>query len=692
MSIEVICPTCGAKLKAPEAAIGKRAKCAKCRNPVLVTAPTTAPSTPPQSGGEPETFPTLSESENPFDFGASPLTSPPRTSVSPPPPSRDTPSPAPAPVPAANTSSSTADAPFAFAADFSPSSNSSSSRPRSTRHSPRSSQATTTDTPPPASTSGSGYRSPKDRPASNRLLYISIAGGIAALILGVVSVYIYLDGSRRTAEALLSKKKAADPSDTSADTSQGPADSPAQQTTTNPVPSNASAPKSGTPPQKNPSPTKKDTPAKDNPARSPSQADNTPPKTKGNPLSQTPASSHGPGQDPGPPPGATLLSLPRSVRTFTFAPAPKSAQLTDRVRHTLKLPVPSSAIRHFVPPANANTDDAFVVYQQPGGDASQPTRWVLERISPVGTRLVRLDWEDDRLWPLVAVHISEKQSLCLAAIQNRIRIWDLTSKEIIHESLDPFAGLPEAQAAGIAALYAVRDPQQFIVVATSGIAVVYDWSQGKVSQQFRPPQPQAGRVRWLQNTALDSEQQSWVIAIGGTLYHFRCDSQLTRLAQIPLGGDVQRSLALAAESGRFVYVLETGDASKRERVILFTTDQGENSFRLLRWPKEAGDPIAATWAEATAVIRTTRGVLLLEHDEGNLIPFALLQGEDGSVPYATTRGSSLWYLLPDSTNPQMSTLACSLTMPPDDYAQFAEQFSNEQPVPRLLLSPMGLKK
>jgi hypothetical protein len=84
--------------------------------------------------------------------------------------------------------------------------------------------------------------------------------------------------------------------------------------------------------------------------------------------------------------------------------------------------------------------------------------------------------------------------------------------------------------------------------------------------------------------------------------------------------------------------------------------------------------------------------LLLEHDEGNLIPFALLQGEDGSVPYATTRGSSLWYLLPDSTNPQMSTLACSLTMPPDDYAQFAEQFSNEQPVPRLLLSPMGLKK
>jgi hypothetical protein len=527
-------------------------------------------------------------------------------------------------------------------------------------------------------------------------LYISIAGGVVALIMGIVGVYVYLDGSRRAAEALHSKKKAADSANTTENASPEPAPPPEKQDSTtskgpsekSPTNNSNTTPKSSSSPKKGPlSPNES--------KGSKTEVNNPPPKTKSNTSSKSPAPPLTPGHDPGPPPDATLLRLPASARTFTFAPAPAQGQLTDRVRHTLKLPVPSTAIHHFVPPANVNTDDAFVVYQQPASDVSPSPRWVLERISPVGTSIARLDWDkDDRPSPLVAIHLSEKQSLCIAAIQNRIRIWDLTSKEVLHDSIDPFAGLSEAQAAGIAAVYATSDPQQFIAVATSGIAVVYDRSQGKVIQQFRPSQPQAGRVRWPQGTAVDSDQQSCVIALGGTLYHLRCDSQLSPLAQIPLGGDVQRSLAVAAEGERFIYVFETGDASQRERAILFATSQGQGSFCLLRWPQEAGDPIAATWSEATAIIRASRGVVLLEHDEGNLIPYALLQAEaeSGPVPFVTSRGSHLWYLLPDSANPQTSTLACCLTMPPDDYAAFAEKFKNKQPVPRLLLSPMGLKK
>jgi hypothetical protein len=95
MPVEVTCPTCGAKLKAPDAAIGKRAKCGKCRNPVLVTPPSTASSTPlPPPTGEPEPFPTLSESENPFDFGAPAPSNPSR-----PPASASTPAANPPPQP-----------------------------------------------------------------------------------------------------------------------------------------------------------------------------------------------------------------------------------------------------------------------------------------------------------------------------------------------------------------------------------------------------------------------------------------------------------------------------------------------------------------------------------------------------------------------------------------------------------------
>jgi hypothetical protein len=304
-----------------------------------------------------------------------------------------------------------------------------------------------------------------------------------------------------------------------------------------------------------------------------------------------------------------------------------------------------------------------------------------------------LEWEkDNRPDPLVAIHLSDKQSLGLAAIHNRVRVWDLSNKEVVQDNLDPFAGLPEAQSAGIAAIYATRDPQHFIAVATSGVAVVYDRTQGKVIHQFRPTQPQPGRVRWLRSTSPDSQQESFTIAIGGQLYHLRCDSQLSRLAQISLGGEVQHSWAVAAEGERLVYVFDAGEATRQVRAILFSTPQGQKSFRILGWPKEAGEPLSAMWGEATAVLRATRGIVLLEHDEGNLIPFALLQAENGPAPYVATHSSHLWYLLPDPADPQNRTVACCLTLPPNDYAQFAERFQDKKPLPRLLLTPEGLKK
>jgi hypothetical protein len=512
--------------------------------------------------------------------------------------------------------------------------------------------------------------------------------------LGVVSVYIFLDSSRRATEAQQSKKNAADAesSDATAPVNEPPLpqekkDAPPAPSPTGKLPSNNLS-KSTSPP-----PSKKDHQTQDKSTKSNPNDGKTSSNSGGKTSSQLPQPPLAPDQDPGPPPQATLLKLPPSIRTFTFAPAPTPSQIADRVRHKRTLAVPPSTIQYFLPPADPNTDDAFVVYEQPGTEGIQPARWVLERISPVGTGVVRLEWEkDNRPVPLLAVHLSDKQSLCLAAIHNRVRVWDLSNKEVVSDNVDPFAGLPDAQAAGIAALYAVRDPQHFIAVATSGVAVVYDRSQGKVIRRFLPPQPQPGRVRWHRSTSSDSQQESFAIAIGGQLYHFRCDSQLSQLAQIPLGGEVQRSWAVAAEGERVVYVFDAGEAARQVRAILFSTPQGQKSFRILDWPQEAGDPICATWSEATAVLRATRGIVLLEHDEGNLIPFALLQAESGPVPYVTTRGNHLWYLLPDSMDSQNRTIACCLTLPPDDYAQFAEQFQNKKPLPRLLLTPEGLKK
>ena len=688
MSIEVTCPACGAKLKAPDAAIGKRAKCGKCRNPVLVTPPATASSTPPPTG-EPEPFPTLSESENPFDFGPTPPSSPQRPTASQTPPASASPSPAITP-PLADAAS-----PFAFAsepASFPPPASRSRFKP-SHYSQPDAKPAATSEKSPPESPA-SRYRLARNQPASNRLLYISLAGAMAALILGVISVYVFLDGSRRAAEAQQGKKNADDlmNNDQSPPTSEPPASQEKTETPSTPS-SSGKAPSNNASKSTSSPPSKKNSQVHDKLDKLKTGSGKTSPNTGGHTSSRPPQPPLVPDQDPGPPPQATLLKLPPTVRTFTFASAPAPGKIADHVRHKWILPVPSSTIQFFLPPADPNTDDAFVVYEQPGNEGILPSRWVLERISAVGTTVVRLEWDkDNRPIPLVAIYLSDKQSLCLAAIHNRVRVWDLSNKEVVNDNLDPFADLPDAQSAEIAAIFAVQDPQHFIAVATSGVAVVYDRSQGKVIHQFRPLQPRPGRIRWLRSTAPDSQQKSFAIAIGGNLYHFRCDSQLSRLAEIPLNGDVQRSWALAAEGERFVYVLDAGDAAQSVRAILFSTTQGQKSFRLLGWPQEAGEPLSAAWCETTAILRATRGIVLLEHDEGNLIPFALLQAESGPVPYVTSRGSHLWYLLPDPANPQNRTLACCLPLPPNGYAQFAELFHDKKPVPRLLLTPQGLKK
>jgi hypothetical protein len=50
MPISVVCPSCSAKIKAPDAAAGKRLPCPKCKQPFVVE--TRAEGAPPTTGPE----------------------------------------------------------------------------------------------------------------------------------------------------------------------------------------------------------------------------------------------------------------------------------------------------------------------------------------------------------------------------------------------------------------------------------------------------------------------------------------------------------------------------------------------------------------------------------------------------------------------------------------------------------------
>ncbi|MCS7022632.1 MAG: hypothetical protein NZU63_12500 [Gemmataceae bacterium] len=682
MPVEVICSNCGAKLKAPDAAVGKKAKCGKCRQPVLVPKPTDLNAPSAETAAGPEQFPTLSENENPFDFGTPSVTPPGRNAASPNSGSPEVVSSLVSdPANSLPPNVSSAESVFAFADVTSPRpGNRSKATPR--RPVSESPTPTASGSTPQSSTAPSPYRVARERPASNRLLYLTCSLALIALVLGAIGLYVFIDNTSRVAEIRpQARNTTPEDTDTTPPKETNPTDTTGKDTA---KPTQSSPP---SPVMPNPRPLTK-SPSKnknlDNNAKNVTEGKSSPasPKVTTSPM----------GLDPGPPEGATLLQLPRSLRTATLAPPSAQPQLVDKVRHSVRLPVALPTVRYFLPPANPNNDDSFVVYRLSDNDPQLARRWVLEQISPVGTSVARVEWDgDNRPVPCVAVYYKGEQVRLYAAIDQRVTIWDVPSKKIVRSDIDPFAGKMAPLKAEIAALYSTDNPDKFVAVATNGWTVAYDVEHNQIASEFSPPQLQAGRVRWLQGTNADSDQRTFVIALAGTLYHLRCGPTLTRLAEIPLGGEVQRSLAIAAEGERFLYVFETGDASQRERAILFSTAQGKESFRLLRWPKDTGDPQSACWSEGTAVIVSNRGGLLLQHDEGNLIPFAFVQAESGPLPYLTTRGSHLWYLLSAPDDPQ-KTLACAVILPPDDYAQYANCFRENKPLPRLFLTPMGFRR
>jgi hypothetical protein len=76
MPIAVLCPTCSARLNAPDASAGKKVKCPKCRNPMIIPGPAAAPVPPPPpprpapAAPPPAPAPAPPAGALPFDFDA----------------------------------------------------------------------------------------------------------------------------------------------------------------------------------------------------------------------------------------------------------------------------------------------------------------------------------------------------------------------------------------------------------------------------------------------------------------------------------------------------------------------------------------------------------------------------------------------------------------------------------------------
>ena len=690
--VEVACPGCGAKLKAPDNMAGKKAKCNKCSKKFRIpeskpvdSGAGTAPPTPPKrpaydqteampaapadaSTGPMPAIPTSPPargkdvaslpSADPFDFrkptkpggsakpsapAAPPLQAPPAKPAPEPLSLDDKPDPLPLPL-------------------SSPEPASRSKRRGADENAPRPRKAGATqpagDTANPFAFGAAGaevqpresrrrndeadngprYRSGKG--GTNTVLIVTGLVGALALALGIAAVVLWVQ-SRHPEPPKQEKKE--------------------------------TAPEAESPAPKNPEPKE--------PEPKPKEPE---PEPKG-PMS--------------PVSGLTRPAVAFTKLTpFTVGALPAKPEPADkpRVRRTLELP-PKSVKRVF-PPADLDSGDTYVLHQIKEPEGGLGGKLALDSYGPAGNLRAedRIEYESDGLAePIADVHASKDGAFFLASVGGKLHVWSLGNKEKLIDGVGPYGDKPGHAKSGVAAAFFAANPKQLVLISTAGAVLLYDVETRKPLDEFVPPHGATGKVSLGRSVAKAAGGGSVVVAVGGILYQVRSAPGLDRLRTHDLGGDVARSFALAASGtpGHFLYVFQSAPnkAGKQDTVAMVLPPGDSAKPATYRFPSDsAGSPKGALWAgDDFGGVVTDRGVLWFGESDKVLEPLVMTQSEAGGEYFGDAQ--LFWYVIPKPKDEKKSLLV-ALPTPFDSFAEWQKEFPANRPLRAVKLDASGLLK
>ena len=588
MPIEVSCPACGVKLKAPESKAGKKAKCGKCGARVRIPGPVPhvdsvgethmlMPAPAPGLPGDDEPVPmasavddldplpvappltsAISTPSNPGRpaFGSAtselkPKSKPKAPSISPPPaPSPPTPEmlsldDEPAPTPPAAPGG-----PFAFIAPHAPlpKGGSKSKLKAIEEEKPRPNE-NPKDEPVEEHR---GYVRPGERKGGNTLLLAGIIG-VIAIAASIVAVVVYLNKSKPPEQAKTAEKK-----------------------------------------DETPEPPKDDKNGKKEQKTEPAKKDGSIPKGDAK-------------QQAGDPP-LPMLALPPMARTMQFRVLAAKPEFTQGPSNApIQVDAPFDKVKRFFLTENRVAQDVVVVWQASAEAGGKGERFAVDLYSgTTGKRVERFEYDGDEAEPKCDVATDGKHFTAITA-DGKITVWNLAEKTKALEGFDPYSEKPEHKKAGLAGLFFARNPNNLITVTTAGAVHLFELATRKQIGEFVPPKGSAGRIAMGKNVAADDGRASVVLVASGAVYQISTLAPLSVAWKLELGGDLGRTLGIATVGvpGRVAIAFETDVPKKKEQGLLFCLPN--NKPLLFRWPDRAGEPAAIHWAGMNmAVISTAR--------------------------------------------------------------------------------------
>ncbi|MFM8270884.1 MAG: hypothetical protein ACKODX_00900 [Gemmata sp.] len=691
--VEVSCPHCGVKLKAPDDRVGKKAKCNKCQQsfrvpgPAPATGPVGGPQTPGAVAVPAPPLPLPDEDDRPQPTKAKPAAPTAKAAPAPAAPAgkpaaKAPPAPAPAaqplddipfddepeppkaqpnakPAAKAKADSNSGEpepipddggSAFGFTDEPVPAE---AAKPKTAKRraadddegpgeKPRKKKARTEEEGDEDGANKPRYLRPEEK--GNGMVKAVLLTGLAALValgLGVAAVIVFVKSNKPPQPTKKDEKK-----------EEAPPEAP-------PTTPPAVAPK-GEPKQKDKEPVIRPKEKEPEPT----------PKVKE--------------PEPKAPPARPALGMGDKVKSFVIDKEPAKLDRADAPaapRFVLETPLP--AVVRVFPASDPKALDSYVAVREGAG-------FSLDAYSPSSDkRTGRLPFAAGPK-PVCDVYTSATEAQFLAVADGKLTVWNLADQKKLFEALDPYADKPAHASDGIAAAFFSTAPGQVVVVSTAGAVHLYNLSTKATVAEFVPPHGSKGAVALDAAVAKAADGSSIVLAVSGIVYQIRAGDSLERLRAHDLGGDV-RALAVAASGspGRLLFAFETDTKGKKDRYLAYYSAGPADKPTFTLWSPGAGTPTGAFWVDDTSAgVATESGVVWFDEEMDRFGPLVVTRPVGASGVYTGAK-TMFWYAVARPTNPAQSVVV-PLPFRLGDAAEYRREAATKLRVVRI--DPNGLLK
>ena len=354
-------------------------------------------------------------------------------------------------------------------------------------------------------------------------------------------------------------------------------------------------------------------------------------------------------------PRRILLGLPPG-QAIAFQPMSEKPELVQPPEKVLAVEVAFSTVRRVFPPLRTDVDPA-ILWQSAPGFQDFGEKLTLDLFSPqTGRRVNRLVVEGDNS-PASLCDLSVDADLFAHAHARagKVWVWKTRDGRKILDAFEPYAGKPDRDKAGLAAIYLTEPPEQLVTITMAGAVHVWDLASKKLLGEYVPPKAAPGSIVAGKNVCLGPGRQSVVLLLGGTLYKVEVRPKVAGTIVAELGGEVAQPLGLAASgAGRVILAFETETGGKTEKAVMAFAPDGNHIFH--RWPENVGEPVSAGWCgDHLATVATSRGGAVWFEAEGKSFqPLALITTPGHRAIHVAAENYSS--LLPDPMDAKFSTL------------------------------------